>query len=603
MRVVRGRSVVVVLAAVALLTAGLVWGLAASFAASPSPSAGGKLTLKLGILTPPDNLNPFVGYENSSFEVWCLNYDFLVGYAPDGSPQPGIAESWSTSPDGKTWTFHIRHGVTWQDGVPLTARDVAFTFNYIVQKQLSAYDFYTKLIKNAVATDDYTCEVHCTKPKADMLRLYIYVFPQHIWSKIANPEKYRMTYPIVGSGPFQTMEYKEGSYVRLERNPTYWGTRPAIDEVLFQVYTNQDTMVQEFKMGLIDGAFGVPPAQYPGLAATPGVQAFKSNLWYFEYLAFNTYDQPGSLGNPVLRDVRFRQALEWAIDKQQLVKIGLSGFGQPGSTMMPPGEWPPNLDAHYQPTSQEAFGFDIAKANQLLDAAGYKDTNGDDIRDYKGKPIVLRLWGRSESTPSQIEGKLITSWFRKCGLKISFTIYDNGTVSDKLYSYKGNTYTPDYDMYLWDNYGYADPGDTLAQFTTAQIQMWNDACWSSPTYDALNERQMSELDAQKRLALVHQMQQVIYVQSPYSVLTYPENLSVVNTSRWQGWVSFMHGTPFYNAYNIDSYLQLRPKEATAGSSGTSGAALWIVVGVIAVLVVGGLAVVFVRRGRKRAIEE
>ncbi len=125
---------------VLVLLAGLTWGLTTSPAASGSPAPSPtNLVLKVGYLTPPENLNPFVGYTNSDYEIWCLNYDYLVGYAPDGSPRPAIATSWSTTDDGKAWIFHISHGVTWQDGVPLTARDVAFTFNHIVKKKLAAW--------------------------------------------------------------------------------------------------------------------------------------------------------------------------------------------------------------------------------------------------------------------------------------------------------------------------------------------------------------------------------------------------------------------------------------------------------------------------------
>ena len=599
----RGRAGALLVVVAALLLAGLAWGSAGARAASgsPAPSPTG-LVLKLGYLTPPENLNPFVGYTNSDYEIWSLNYDYLVGYAPDGSPRPAIAESWSTTDAGKTWIFHIRHGVTWQDGVPLTARDVAFTFNYIVKKKLAAYDFYTKLITDAVATDDYTCEVHCSAPKADMLRLYLYVFPQHIWGKIADPEKVTMTYPIIGSGPFQCVQYQDGDYAKMVRNPHYWGAKPTIDTVLFQYYTNQDTMAQEFRNGTLDGAYDVPQAQYSSIVSAPGVKGYQSNVWYLEYLSYNCYQGAASQGNPVLRDVRFRQALDWAIDKNELVRIGLDGYGRPGTTMMPPGEYPADWNAHYQPTAQETFGFDIAKANQMLDTAGYTDTNGDGFRDYKGKRIELRLWSRTDSDASQKEGKLIAGWFKRLKLKIDYAVMDPGVMSDKLYSYKGSAYAPDYDIYLWDSYGYADPGDTLAGMTTPQIEMWNDSCWSNARYDALNLQQMSELDPQKRLGFIHQMQQLAYVQTPYAVLTYPNTLVVTNTAKWDGWVPFMGQAPFFNGFNMDSYLKLRPKAAAASTGGGVSGAVWIVVGLAAAAVVVALVVVVRRRGGKEVEE-
>ncbi len=595
------------LAVAVLLVAGLVWGITGALAesGSPSPASGGKVVLKVGLMNKPDSLNPFVGYENSSYEVWCLNYDFLVGYAPDGSARPALAESWSTSADGKTWTFKIRQGATWQDGVPVTANDVAFTYNYIVKNKLAAYDSYTKLITDAVAIDDTTCEVHCSKPKANILRLYVYVFPEHIWSKIKDPEKYKMTYPIIGSGPFQTVEYKEGSFVRLEKNPNYWGGAANIDEILIQFYTNADTMLQEFKNGTIDAAYEVPTAQYPSVSAQAGVQGYKSNAWYWEYLSFNCYDQPSSLGNPVLKDVKVRQALNWAIDKQKLVQIGWNGYARPGTTQMPPGEWPANWDAHYEPTAAEAYSFDIAKANQLLDEAGYTDTNNDGVRDYKGKAIKLRLWARSESTPSQQEGKLLADWFKQCKLKIEFDIVDDGVLNDKLYNYDATScaYAPDYDMYIWDYLGYADPGDTLASYTTDQIEWWNDCNWSNKEFDALVAEQFSQMDPAVRLDTIHKLQEIMYVETPQVVLDYPESLSVVNTKKWDGWVSFMGGSPVYNAYNMDSYLKLNLKSESETSGSSSNTTTWIIIGIVAAIVVIAAIVMFTRRSGKQAVEE
>jgi peptide/nickel transport system substrate-binding protein len=596
----RGVLLLAALSAVAF-AAGLGSALAAEPSASPSD---GKVVLKVGLLEPPDSLNPFVGYGTMSYEAWCLNYDFVLGYgAEDGSPVPGIAESWSVSPDGKTWTFKIRQGAVWSDGVPVTARDVAFSYNYIVQKDLSAYSSYTKLIDEAVAIDDYTCEVRCSKPKANMERLYIYCFPEHIWSKIAKPEKYKVTYPFVGSGPFLIQEWKRGSYIRMTKNPDYWGTEPTVDEILFEFYTNADTMTQDLKSGLIDAAYGVPPAQYEQVAKLDGFQGFRGNLYTWDYICFNCYDQPSSLGHPVLRDVKFRQALNWAVDKERLVAIGWNGFARPATSIMPPGEWPADFDAHYEPTADEAYGFDLAKANQLLDEAGYADSNGDGIREYKGKNIRLRLAARTQSAESQAEGKLVAGWFKQCGLDIRYSVIEDGALSDALYNYdKSGAYAPDYDIYLWSYAGYADPGDTLASFITDQIEWWNDPCWSNAEYDGLCDLQFSQLDKAERLDSIYRMQQIFYVESPQIALTYPDTVEVADTAAWEGWVPYLGGLPVLNGFNMDTYLSLKPK-AVAASSSSSSSTTWVIVGVVVVLVVIVLVVVLTRRGRGRAVEE
>ena len=607
MRSIRTRLPMLVATTICVVAAGLAWGLAASSATSPSPSAGdGKVVLKIGLVEEPDNLNPFIGYSTMAFEAWCLNYDFVVGYgADDGSPVPDIAESWTVSPDGKTWTFKIRQGVTWSDGVPLTAKDVAFSYNYIVKKNLSAYSSYTKLIDEAVAVDDYTCEVRCSKPKANMERLYIYVVPEHIWSKIAKPEKHKVTYPFVGSGPFLIQEWKRGSFIRLTRNPSYWGTAPTVDEILFEFYTNADTMTQDLKSGNIDAAYGIPPAQYDQVAKQSGLQGFEGNLYTWDYICFNCYDQPSSLGHPVLRDVKFRQALNWAVDKEKLVAIGWNGHARPATTIMPPGEWPDDFDAHYEPTAEEAYGFDVAKANQLLDEAGYTDADGDGIREYKGKDIKLRLMARTQSAESQSQGKLIAGWFKQCGLDIKYTVIEDGALSDLLYNYnKAGDYAPDYDIYLWSYAGYADPGDTLASFTTSQIEWWNDPCWSNAEYDKLCEAQFSQMDKPTRLDTIHRLQQIFYVESPQIAMTYYDSLEAANTSRWEGWTPFLGGLTFLNAFNMDTYLNLKPKAAgTSAGGGSSSTTTWIILGVVAALVVVVVVIVLARRGRPSAFEE
>ena len=594
---------------VLLMSAGLIWGFGSALAdgSSPSPAAA-KITLKLGWVNDPDNLNPFIGYESSAFEIWHLNYDLLVGYAPDGSPRPELADSWETSADDLTWTFHLHPGITWQDGQPFTATDVAWMYNYIVDNKMAAFSAYTQGIRHCIAVDDLTLKVVCTTPKANMLRMWIPILPRHVWGKVspqAAGTKYANDPPIIGTGPFQLVEVKKGEYYRMVANKGYWKGAPRIDEVVFQTYTNADTMAAELKAGTLDGAYSVPSAQFDALKATPGLQAIAYNTKAWEYLDFNCYDDPASKGNPVLKDPAFRRAVSWAIDRQKCATLGWSGHALPGTTIIPPGVWPPSWNAHYEPTATEKIGFDLEKAKQLLDEAGYADTNGDGVRDYKGKPIELRLWARSESQPSQVQGKLITDWFRKIGLKIDYQVMDDGAISDKLYAATdgGTTYAPDFDMYIWDWVGYADPGDTLGSFTTDQIWMWNDTNWSNKDYDALFLEQARNMDATSRLQQIHDMQKIFYDDAPELVIDYAQDLEAYDTARWAGWVHYPspNAAVFYSNDNIDSYLQVHPVEGGA-SSGTSST-VWIGLAALAVAVIGGVALWTIRRRHTPAAVE
>ncbi len=182
---------------------------AAAASASPAASASkGTATYRVGTLESVETLNPFLGYTVVDGVVYHLNYDYLTGYDPVKlEPRPEFAESWSHSADGKTWTFKIRPGMTWQDGEPATARDVAFTFNYIIKNQLAVYMFSMSSIIKVTAPDDATAVFRCSAPKADILAMPVPIVPEHIWSKVS-PKAAQSTFandaPVVGSVPIRS---------------------------------------------------------------------------------------------------------------------------------------------------------------------------------------------------------------------------------------------------------------------------------------------------------------------------------------------------------------------------------------------------------------
>jgi peptide/nickel transport system substrate-binding protein len=578
---------------------------------SPSP-ADEKVMLRLGWSESPLNLNPFIGYSNS-YEIWLLNYDTLVAVGDDGMPskETGLAEDWTLSADQKEWTFKIREGVTWQDGEPLTARDVAWTFNTIIEEELSLA-IYLKDVEKAVAVDDTTLKVYCTAPKANMLltQVYIYILPEHIWGKLSADEMsntFRNPVPIVGSGPFQAVEFKKDEYVKLVRNPGYWGTQPTLDEVIFQYYTNSDTMVQDLKSGAIDGAQVIPATQFKQLQTEAGIKAIPYPLYNWEYIDINCYDSPDSLGNPVLTDPKFRVAMAWAIDRAKCASLAWSGLADPGYGIFPKKGWPEAADPYYQPDAASTIGFDLEKADQLMDEAGYTDSDGNGIRNdprHGGKDIKLRLWARDISPESQVQGKLIAGWLQDIGLDIEYSVVDEGALGDDIWNYRGDTYAPDYDLALWDFMGYIDPGDSAACFTTDQIENYNEMCWSNPEYDELTVAQYREMDTAARMELLKQAQGVMYVEQPMIVIDYPSVLQAVNVERWEGWQPYVGGSVWNNFLDRRSYIELRPKAAQASAAdGGASSTTWYVVGIVVAVVGAFIVVLLKRRGRGRADEE
>jgi len=618
LRLRRGRARWALLVSAVLLGGGLAWGLTGALADSGSPSPGtGKVTLRVGWTNDPDSLNPFIGYESSAYEIWHLNYDMLVGYrASDLAPVPELAaEMPTTSADGLTVTFKLRPDIKWQDGVPFTANDVAFTYNYIIENEMWTMSGYTQLIRNVEATDDLTAVFHLTKPKANIVRLWIPILPEHIWSKV-DPQKAQNSYvnkpPIIGTGPFQCVEEVNNRYVRMVANKSYWRGAPEIDEIVFATYQNADSMADDLRAGAIDVAWGIPPAKFEQLKTDANLKTTTAQTRTFNYLCMNSYQSEYSQGNPVLRDEKFRQALNYAVNKQQLVDVAEFGYGAPGTTLLTGVQYG-DVDYHYDPPVEEQYIFDLEKARQALDAAGYTDTNGDGIRDYKGKPIKLRLWARSEAQFTQDAGRLITDWFKSIGLAIDFQAMQDGLINDHIAEYTGDNYAPNYDMYIWDWVGYADPSDTLVSWTTAQIgpdNGWNDTCWSNKEYDDLFDQQMTAVDLTSgaydnaaRRDLIWKMQDIFYKSSPYIVLDYPYDREAYNVSKWDGWVPINNGLVVYQNDNIDTYLSVHPKTAAAATGGGGGNTTLVVVGIVAAVVVAGVVVLLLRRRRGPSAEE
>src|SRR6476659_4874177 len=214
-----------------------------AFAAAPEAAVGasGKKTFTVAFTTDVDSLNPFLGVNAESYELWAITYDMMVNYSmKDASPTPGLATKWDTSADGKTWTFHIRDGVKWSDGQPLTAADIAYTYNRVLHGTIesSNWSSYLNNVKTVTAPDARTVVLSLSRPNAVLPLVPITILPEHIWKNVS--EKAMKSYdaaptpghPVVGSGPFQLVEGTGGgSTFRFVANKNYWGGAPHVDEV------------------------------------------------------------------------------------------------------------------------------------------------------------------------------------------------------------------------------------------------------------------------------------------------------------------------------------------------------------------------------------
>ena len=552
--------------------------------------------LSVGITQAVDSFNTTVGVLVSSYEVWNLQYATLTDKAADDFHTiPGLAESWTASNNGRTYTYKLRPNLKWSDGTPLTADDVAYTVNRARDEQWLNYDSVVTNLK-AVAKDATTVEITSSVPDPKLPTMDVYILPKHVYSKVSADAmaSYAAT-DGVGSGPFTLSSQKKNQFWNMKVNPNYYKGRAAIDEVDFRYYTNADAMAGALEKGEIDAAENVPASALDKLGKTPNVTVIQGQQGGFDELSINAGDGQGD-ANPAVKDVKFRQAIAHAIDKQTLITRVYGGVGAAAVGMSPSADpaWQADIPADQQ------FGFDIAKANQLLDAAGYPRQNGTGSRLGKdGKPITLRLLLRSDSTYSSGLGEFITGWMKELGIGITTKSYSDDQLTPIIG--KGT-----YDMFIWGWTPFVDPDPQLSYFQCNQIappddptNYYNDANWCSSEYDKLYKEQNTELDKTKRLQIVHQMLTLFYNQAAYVVLDYSPDLQAYRTDRFTGWIRQPAKIgPVIFSNSSPSYFALKPISTKKSSSSNTALIIVIIVAAVVVLGAGG----FVVQRRRTATE-
>ncbi len=572
----------------------LVAAMGAPGSAAPARAAS-PLVLRVGTVQDLDSLNPYATLLVSGYEVFQLTYNLLVDFGPNLEPVPGFADSWSRAADGKSWTFHIRTGMKWSDGQPATSADACFSWNLAIAAIKDGANigagYLDPGLKDAGVTkvdcpDPQTMIATTTDPSDRILQTYLPIIPQHIWGK----ETYKtmgdakFIAPLVGTGPYIATEWKTSQYVRFVRNPNYWGKQGAADEIVMQFFKTDDTMVQALKAGELDYARNPNADQLKALEGVANIKTVVGSANGWTQLAFNEYGatkgQTLSAGvgpsTQALWDPAFRDALGYAIDKNTLVQKVLGGYGDVGTTIVPPvlGQW------HVEPTTPRTF--DIAVAKQKLDAAGYVlDANGNRL-DKQGKAISLRLDYPNTDPNYGKSAQFVKDWYSQLGIKVTATPYDQSTLGNiVLPPEAGKDYKANYDIELWGWTGNPDPNALLQIFRCDAIGSSSDSQYCNPAYDTLYDQQNAATSADLRKPLLAQMQNLIYDQAVYDILYYDSNLAAYRTDHFAGWQNqpSANGTPLFTYSTLD-YTFLTdatlvpspsPSPSPAASAAASGA--------------------------------
>jgi peptide/nickel transport system substrate-binding protein len=574
----------------AVVSAGAVQATAATKAKKPT-------VLTIGVKQDIDSLNPYTGVSVAAYEAWTLEYDTLLNLSADGlKAVPELATNVpKAGADGLTWTYHLRHDVKWSDGTPFTADDVVYTLTRMRDEEWSNFTTFVSGFKSITAPDKYTVVIKTDKPDPRMPYIPAYILQKKQWSAISTKDI--GTFPnsnMIGTGPFQLTSFKKGQFTKFKAKPDYFGGAPKIDNITFQLYTNDEAMVGALKNGDIDAASDIPGNLFKSVQADKDMTAVAADDGSFSMMTINTESDGKAKvgnGNPALQDKRVRIAIAHAIDKQTLVDKVLKGYGKVGQSMnvalAPRWDLVPVKDP---------YKFDIKLANQILDQAGYKDTNHDGIREMPGggKPLSFRYDIRSGSSIETPDAQFIQGWLKQIGIKVTVKV-----VSEDQLTPIENAGT--FDLATWGWTPFTDPDAQLSYLTCGQVPKaaddgsYNDAFYCSSAYDKLYNEQRSEMNETKRIAEVKQMQQIFYDDVPYVVMFRASSLQAYNHTKFTGFTAVPNpGGPVMVANDYFNYSNVKPA-GTGGSSSSSTVVLIVIGVIIALIIIVGLVLTMGRR--------
>jgi peptide/nickel transport system substrate-binding protein len=410
----------------------------------------------------PKTFNPITANEASSMDIYRMMFWTLLNLdAPTQDLKPGLAESWTNSPDGKTWTITLRKNLKWSDGEPITADDVLFTCNDVIFNTnidnvtrdsflINGQPFVAKKI------DDLTFQIITPEVYAPFLTTFaasVNILPKHVLAKAVADGTFSSAYGInsdpatvVGSGPYRLKEYKAAQYTRLERNPYFCevdkkGQRlPYFDEVIYTVVPNMNAVSLRLLSGESDADDNIYAYEYEHFKdeekkgkfklLEPGIGLEMSFFWFNE----NTNVNPKT-GQPIVdpiklkwfRNTKFRQAVSYAIDREAILKSVDSGRGIPAYGFETPGnkKWfNPNI---------HTYPHDLDKAKALLKEIGIEQRNGDEFAtDADGNKIEFVLNSNTGNSVREKVAVLIANDLQNLGFKVTFQPVEFNTLITKI---------------------------------------------------------------------------------------------------------------------------------------------------------------------------
>ena len=501
-RFVRQRNKILGLNLLKIIYASLFGFTLATALCNPAIASTPHDVLVVGQIAEPKSLDPQTVTAVNDFRILINLYDGLVRYKP-GSLQvePALATSWKISKDGKRYTFKLRTGVKFHDGTPFNAAAVKFDFDRMLDEKNPYYNtgpfplafFFQSIVETKVIDDD-TVQFILDKPYAPLLSNLAYPTGLIVSPTAVKREKSDFGRHPVGTGPFKFAKWESNRLVVLEKNPDYWGGAPKLNAVVFRPITDANTRVTELLSGGIDLMVEVPPDNMSMFDKDPKYAVYEQAGPHLWFLILNMKEGP-------FTDKRMRQAVNFAINKQALVKDVLQD-----TATVATGPTPAAFAWAYN-NKLKPYPYDPAKAKKLIKAAGYE---GADLTFY------VTEGGSGMLNPIAM-GTAIQADLAAVGLKVKIETYEWNTYLGKVNS--GLAGKADMAEMAWMT---NDP-DTLPYLALRRAAWpdkggFNSGYYANPKVDRLLEKAREETNQTKRAKLYKKMQAIVYADAPWAFI-------------------------------------------------------------------------------------
>ncbi|PLX85207.1 MAG: peptide-binding protein [Desulfuromonas sp.] len=458
------------------------------------------------------NLLPVLASDSASSDINGLIYNGLVRYDKDLQMEGELAESWEISEDNLTITFHLRKGVTWHDGAPFTSADVLFTYQlYIDPETPTAYAERYRQVAKAEAPDPYTFRVTYEKPFAPALISWsVSIHPKHLLEGV-DVTKSPLSRAPVGTGPYRFVEWKSGEKIVLESNPDYFEGPPYIKRVLYRIIPDLSTQFLELRSGGLD-FMGLTPIQYQTQTDNT---AFKRRFNKYRYLVFGYTYLGYNFKRPLFQDRRVRQALTYAINKEEIIDGVLLGLGQAATGPYKPDTWVYNAGVKRYP-------YDPEKAKALLREAGWGDSDGDGILDKDGKPLSFTIVTNQGNDLRVKTGEIVQRRFKEIGVEVNLRVIEWASFLKEFIN-PGNF---DATILGWSGGPEPDQYNIWHSSKTGPREL-NFIGFQNPEVDELLEKGRRTFDQSERKKYYDRFQDILAEEQPYTFLYVSEGLPAV----------------------------------------------------------------------------